>query len=117
MMSAVSISGSAYQGFMIFCLGGGGGGEDCVQRSIVCEACEVFEPILILSINHQCTKKHKARVFIIRYCINCQNFGGGGGEVGGFGGEASPPHPPVDETLLTSCCLVPMGNQLAHKIN
>ena len=39
--------------------------------------------------------KHKARVFIIRYC---QNFGGGG-EVGGFGGEASPPHPPVDETL------------------
>ena len=22
-----------------------------------------------------------------------------GGEVGGFGGEASPPHPPVDETL------------------
>ena len=51
-----------------------------------------------LSINHQCTKKHKARVFIIRYCINCQKFGGGG-EVGGFGGEASPPHPPVDETL------------------
>ena len=38
-----------------------------------------------LSINHQRTKKHKARVFIIRYCIN--------------GGEASPPHPPVDETL------------------
>ena len=30
-----------------------------------------------LSINHQCTKKHKARVFIIRYCINRQNFWGG----------------------------------------
>ena len=28
----------------IFCLGGGGG-EYCVQRSIVCEACKVFEPI------------------------------------------------------------------------
>ena len=25
---------------------------------------------------------------------------GGGGEVGGFGGEASPLHPPVDETLI-----------------
>ena len=52
-----------------------------------------------LSINHQCTKKkHKARVFIIRYCINCQNFLG---KVGGFGGggETSPLHPPVDETL------------------
>ena len=46
-----------------------------------------------LSINHQCTKKHKARVFII---LIVKTFGG---EVGGFGGEASPPHPPVDETL------------------
>ena len=51
-----------------------------------------------LSINHQCTKKHKARVFIIRYCIIVKILGGGG-EVEGFGGEASPPHPPVDETL------------------
>ena len=69
-----------------------------MQRSIVCEAAKFLRPFL--SINHQCTKKHKARVFIIRYCINCRNFFfGGGGEVGGFGGEASPPHPPVDETL------------------
>ena len=50
-------------------------------------------------------KKHKVRVFIIRYCINSQNFGGGGGKLeglggGGGGGEASPLHPPVDETLL-----------------
>ena len=50
-----------------------------------------------LSINHQCTKKHKARVFIISYWS--KPFGG---EVGGFGGEASPPHPPVDETLHLS---------------
>ena len=40
--------------------------------------------------------KHKARVF--RYCINSQNFGKLEG-LGG-GGEASPLHPPVDETLL-----------------
>ena len=66
-----------------------------MQRSIVCEACRVFEPIL--SINHQCTKKHKARVFIIRYCINCQNFLGGKLEC--LGGKLPPPHPPVDETL------------------
>ena len=71
-------------GFFVGGGGGGGGGEDCVQRSIVCEACKVLSPFL--SINHQCTKKHKARVFIIRYCI--------GGEVGGFGGEASPPRTP-----------------------
>ena len=30
-------------GFFVW--GGGGGGGDCVQRSIVCEACKVFEPI------------------------------------------------------------------------
>ena len=52
-----------------------------------------------LSINHQCTKKHKARVFIIRYCI-VKTFLGG--KLEGFGGEASPPHPPVDETLIVT---------------
>ena len=42
-----------------------------------------------VSINHhKLLKKHKARVFIIRYCKLL-----GGGEVGGFGGEASPPPP------------------------
>ena len=49
--------------------------------------------------HHQCTKKHKARVFNIRYCINCQKkfFFWGGGKLEGLGGgEASPP---VDETL------------------
>ena len=51
-----------------------------------------------LSINHQCTKKHKARVFItIDIVLLSKLFGG---EVGEFGGEASPPHPPVDETLI-----------------
>ena len=78
----------------IFCLGG----------KIVCkdQLCVKHAKFLspFLSINHQCTKKHKARVFTIRYCINCQNCFGG--EVGGFGGEASPPHPPVDETLTVS---------------
>ena len=49
-----------------------------------------------LSINYQCTKKHKARVFIIRY----YKLLGGGGKLEGLGGEASPPHPPVDETLV-----------------
>ena len=53
------------------------------------------------SSNHQCMRNHKARVFITRYCSNSQNFLGGG-EVGGFRGEASPLHPPVDETL--TCC-------------
>ena len=53
-----------------------------------------------LSINHQCTKKHKARVSIIRYCINCQTFWGG--KLEGLGGKLPPsPHPPVDETLIT----------------
>ena len=53
-----------------------------------------------LSINHQCTKKHKARVFIIRYCVNRGEVGGFALGGGGGGGEASPLHPPVDETLL-----------------
>ena len=67
----------------IFCFGGG---EDCVQRSILCEAFKVFEPIF-----DQCTKKHKARVFIIRYCINSQNFWGG--KLEGLGGKLPPRTP------------------------
>ena len=68
---------------------------------------------------------YRARVFIIRYCINSQNFfffffwgggggswrvwGGGGGGVWGGGGEASPLHPPVDQTLhSTSYIVLPM---------
>ena len=77
----------------IFCLGG----------KIVCkdQLCVKHAKFLspFLRIIHQCTKKHKARVFIIRYCINCQNFFfflGGGGKLEGLGGGASPP---VDETL------------------
>ena len=38
-----------------------------------------------LSINHQCTKKHKARVFV-------KTLGGGGG--GGVWGGKLPPPPP-----------------------
>ena len=77
----------------IFCLGG----------KIVCkdQLCVKHAKFLspFLSINHQCTNKHKARVFITRYCINCQNFLGGKLESLGGRGEANPPHPPVDETL------------------
>ena len=77
----------------IFCLGG----------KIVCkdQLCVKHANFLspFLSINHQWTKKHKARVFIIRYCINyCQNFLGG--KLEGLGGKLPPPHPPVDETLM-----------------
>ena len=68
------------QGFILF------GGEDCVQRSIVCEACKVFEPI----IEYQSSMQEN-RVFIIRYCINCQNFLGG--KLEGLGGSF-PPTPP-----------------------
>ena len=50
-----------------------------------------------LSINHQCMKEHKARVFIV---INCQNFFGGKLRVwGGSFGKLPPAPPPVDETL------------------
>ena len=66
----------------IFCLGG----------KIVCkdQLCVKHAKFLspFLSINHQCTKKHKARVFIIRYCINCQNFLGG--KLEGLGGKLPP---------------------------
>ena len=47
---------------------------------------------LFLSINYQCTKKNKVRVFIIGYCINCQNFLGG--KLEGLGRKLPPPtHP------------------------
>ena len=70
----------------IFCLGG----------KIVCkdQLCVKHAKFLnpFLSINHQCTKKHKARVFI----IIVKTFWGGGWRVwgggGGGGGEASPLH-------------------------
>ena len=39
-------------------------------------------------------------MYYTRYCINSKTFGG---KVGGFGGEASPLHPPVDETLTCLC--------------
>ena len=41
-MAELTLRGDAIRvSSRIFCLGG----EDCVQRSIVCEACKVFEPI------------------------------------------------------------------------
>ena len=78
----------------IFCLGG----EDCVQRLIVCEACKVFEPIFE-PINAR--KNIKPEFLLLDIVLLSKLFGG---EVGGvaFGGEASPLHPPVDETLLAA---------------
>ena len=66
----------------IFCLGG----EDCVQRSIVCEACKVFEPIFeYQSPMHK--KTYKARVSY------CQNFLGGKLEGLHLGGKLPPRTP------------------------
>ena len=66
----------------IFCLGG----------KIVCkdQLCVKHEKFLspFLSINHQCTKKHKARVFIIRFVKTFL-----GGKLEGLGGKL-PPHTP-----------------------
>ena len=61
-----------------------GGGGDCP----ICPFFEYQSPM------HK--KKHESRVFIIRYCINSQNFWGGGGEAGGFGqlGGKLPPCTP-----------------------
>ena len=60
----------------------------CAKDQLCVKHAKFLSPFL--SINHQCTKKHKARVFIIRYCIIVKTlFFFGGGEVGGFGGEAS----------------------------
>ena len=71
----------------IFCLGG----EDIVCKDQLCVKHAKFSSPF-LSINHQCTKKKSRKSF----CIKCQNFFGGGSW-----GEASPPHPPVDETLIS----------------
>ena len=48
----------------IFCLGG----KIVYKYQLCVKHAKFLSPFL--SINHQCTKKHKARVFIIRYCIN-----------------------------------------------
>ena len=58
-----------------------------MQRSIVCEACKVFEPIF--EYQSPMHKKHKARVDIV-LIVKTFSFGGGGG--------GAPP--PVDETLV-----------------
>ena len=65
-----------------------------MQRSILCEACKVFEPIF----EYQSPMHVKPEFLLLDIVLIVKTFGG---EVGGFGGEASPPHPPVDETLST----------------
>ena len=64
----------------------GGGGEDCVQRSIVCEACKVFEPIF----EYQSPMHEKTKARVLDIVLIVKTFGE---EVGGFGGEASPRTP------------------------
>ena len=67
----------------IFCLGG-----KIVYKDQLCEKHAKFltSAHFGVSITNQCTKKHTVKTL-------------GGGGVGGFRGEASPLHPPVDETL------------------
>ena len=75
-----------------------------MQRSIVCEACKVFDvpyAHAFLSINHQIIKPEFLLLDIV---LIVKTLGGGGGEVGGFGREASPLHPPADETLTVQVC-------------
>ena len=71
-----------------------------MQRSIVCEACKVFEPIFEYHAITNARKNIKPEFLLLDIVLIVKTFGG---EVGGFGGEASPPppppHPPVDETL------------------
>ena len=63
------------------------------------QLCVKHAKFLSPSINHQCTKKNiKPEFLLLDIVLMVRTFFGGGG-VGGFGGEASPPHPPVDETL------------------
>ena len=66
----------------IFCLGG----KIMCKDQLCVKHAKFLSPFL--SINHQCTKKHKARVFLIRYCNNCQNFFGG--KLEGLGGKLPP---------------------------
>ena len=72
-----------------------GGGKIVCKDQLCVKHAKFLSPFL--SINHQCTKKHKVRVFIILIVKTFFLGGGGGevggfrGEVGGFGGEASPP--------------------------
>ena len=66
-----------------------------MQRSILCEACKVFEPIFEYQ-SPMYEKNIKPEFLLLDIVLIVKTFGG---EVGGFGGEASPLHPPVDETL------------------
>ena len=63
-----------------------------MQRSIVCEACKVFEPIFEYQSPISCNarKNIKPEFLLLDIVLIVKTFGG---EVGGFGGEASPPHP------------------------
>ena len=73
------------------------------KRSIVCEACKVFEPIFEYQSITNARKNIKPEFLLLDVVWLSKLFGG---EVGGFGGEASPPPPPappVDETLKFVC--------------
>ena len=69
-----------------------------MQRSIMCEACKVFDvPYSHFGVSNA-RKNIKPEFLLLDIVLIVKTFGG---EVGGFGGEASnsPLHPPVDETL------------------
>ena len=65
-----------------------------MQRSIVYEACKVFEPIF--EINHQCTKKNiKPEFLLLDIVLIVKTFGGKLEGLGGGGGGGNfPPAPP-----------------------
>ena len=70
-----------------------------MQRSIVCEACKVFEPIFEYISITNARKNIKPEFLLLDIVLIVKTFWG---EVGGFGGGSfppPPPHPPVDETL------------------
>ena len=72
--------------------GGGGGGKIVCKNQFCVKHAKFFEPIFeYQSPMHE--KNIKPEFLLLDIVLIVKTFGGG------FGGEASPPHPPVDETL------------------
>ena len=72
----------------------GGGKIVCKDELCVKHAKFLTSHMPIYEYQSPMHEKHKARVFIIRYCINSQNFWGEVGEFGGGGSFPPPPPPP-----------------------
>ena len=108
LMSAMHPHAGFHLGFFVW----GGGGKIVCKDQLCVKHAKFLSPFL--SINHQCTKKNKARVFIVLIII-VKTFWGGSWRVWG---EASPPHPP-DETLPctlmhVSLPAIPMHSHVSH---